>query len=650
MPNGPVSPSPTIEPLEAARLLAEEMQRRLDGRPITDDELAVRFPGREDGVRALLSTLDRVEQARLDADEDLDAFEDLLSTVDLSLEGYDLLHPIGAGGQGVVFKARRVDPRGQPPGDGEPLAIKFLRPAVLGDEAARRRFRQEAATLAEVEHPAVVKVVEFGETEQGIPYLVMPFVRGRHLSVRRTSSIPERLRLFVAVARGVQAAHERGIVHRDLKPANIRIDDAGRPRILDFGLAIDARAPAARRSLVATGKALGTPAWSSYEQLRGDAAVTPASDVFSLGVILHQLLADGNFPPHLAEQFRLTLEPVVEAGGTPSPPRELAVSRDVRADLRQIIQRCLRVDPGQRYQTAGELADAVERQVDYRPPSPRRRVAGLALAAVAVAGLALSAWRPWEQPRQIDRALKPVNGREMVTVLGGRFVWIPPGDFMLGAAADEPSSHHDERPPRPARVQRGFYLLQTEVPQRIFQDVMGYNPSAFVDPNRPVERVNYGEAVEFCRRASERTGRRIRLPTEVEWEYACRAGATTPWFFGGEPKLFIRYGNIADRSAAAKHGVEGYMDWDDAHAGTAPCGSYGVSRWSTFDMLGNVWEWCQGPYQIDPLDPATAVEGRAGARGGSWWDLPGTARSAHRNPLELSAKASTLGFRVVMEE
>ncbi len=639
-------PENELDPQTAARLLAEEMERRLSGTPLSDEEIRQRFPGREAAVRELLTSLDRVEQARLRAEDELERFDLITRAAELKIPGYELLHPIASGGQGMVFRGKRLD-------GGAEVAIKLLMPAVLADESERRRFRREAAILRELDHLQIVKVIDFDVTPEGVPYLVMPFVEGEPLRVgrlTRSMSLDGRLRLFIRIARIVQAAHERGVIHRDIKPNNIRIAADGTPFLLDFGLAACTRDLASLRSLQTTGRARGTPLWCSHEQLRGDREITPASDIFSLGVILHQLVADGTLPPHVLESLRLEVESLFEEtssftrGGT-------RLSRNIRPDIRRVLERCLKELPADRYQSAGELAVAAEKLLDYRPPH-RRGTVWLAVAAitVVVAGC-VAAWAPWKPPQAVARHPSPVNGRPFQKLFDDWVVWIPPGEFMMGAESDEPGmAYADERPQRLARVEKGFYMHVMEIRQKQFEQVMGYNPSRFIDPDKPVERVSYTEAVEFCRKASELTGRTIRLPTEVEWEYACRSGTTTTWFFGNNPRLFQRYGNIADRRASAEHNMEGFMDWDDGNAGTAKCGMYAWSGWSLHDMLGNVWEWCQGPYLVDPLDPSTAIEGKAALRGGSWWDVPDTARAAHRNPQDYATKPSTVGFRVVMEE
>lgn len=557
------------------------------------------------------------------------------------LPQYDIVCPIGAGGQGSVYQARRVD-------DGSVVAIKFLHAT---DAAIHERYEREAAIHGRLEHPNIVRVIASGVAVDGTRYLVMPYIDGEPLrAAQLCRDWPEdrRLRLFVTVCRAVQAAHRQGIVHRDLKPTNIRIDKAGKPHVLDFGIATDNSAADLASSLRVTGQPLGTFMWSSYEQVRGERNITPASDVYSLGIILHQLLAGGQFPGQVLEAMRMALEPVLDAGQRGS--RHPGAATTLRADHRAIIDRCLQLDPAKRFGSAGELADAVEKTIGSSMPNTTRRrmVLYSALALGMTAPLV-----PWILSGRVEiyRHDESINGRRLMRLLDSTFAWIPPGDFQMG---DPPAEDRfpDERL-RQVSVGKGFYIQLTEVRQSQFEDVMGFNPSSAKGdprPDAPVNTVSYAEALEFCRRASERTKRTVRLPTEIEWEYACRAGTTTRYFWGDERAAFLRYGNIADLATAGEHAVGAFMNWNDGCANIANCGRFSPNRWLLRDMLGNVWEWCQSPYLPDPTDPTTAEPALATLRGGSWWDTPDAARCGHRNPQKLTLKENTVGFRIVVED
>ncbi len=204
--------------------------------------------------------------------------------------------------------------------------------------------------------------------------------------------------------------------------------------------------------------------------------------------------------------------------------------------------------------------------------------------------------------------------REFTNSVGMKFVWIEPGSFQMGSESGDP----DERPVHAVTLSKGFYLQGTEVTQRQWKAVMGSNPSHFKGPDRPVENVSWEEAQEFLRRLNEKEkDGRYRLPTEAEWEYACRAG-------GQEPDLAANLDAVAWgrwNSSGETHGV----------ALKKP------NAWGLFDMRGNVWEWVQDWYrgaysagrQVDPRGPDSGVF--RVVRGGSWrYDGPGFFRCAYR--------------------
>src|SRR5690349_9392329 len=201
---------------------------------------------------------------------------------------YRITGLIAAGGMGVVYRAARTDGLFQ-----HEVAIKLIR-AELASENLIRRFEFERRTLASLHHPNIAQLFDGGASTEGRPYLVMELVRGLPIDAycdqhRRT--IDERLRLFVDVCRAVHFAHQNFVVHRDLKPANILIDEAGVPKLLDFGIArlIDETNQPRTRGLTLTGAQLLTPEYASPEQLaRGP--ITTAVDVYSLGVVLYELV------------------------------------------------------------------------------------------------------------------------------------------------------------------------------------------------------------------------------------------------------------------------------------------------------------------------------------------------------------------------
>jgi formylglycine-generating enzyme len=228
--------------------------------------------------------------------------------------------------------------------------------------------------------------------------------------------------------------------------------------------------------------------------------------------------------------------------------------------------------------------------------------------------------------------------------LGMEFAWCPPGTFLMGSPPSEPERSDDENQHR-VTLTKGFWLGVTPVTQAQWQAVMGSNPSNFQGQDRPVEQVSWDDCQEFCKKLAERDGRRYRLPTEAEWEYACRAGTTTPFHFGAT--LSTDQANYDGNYTYGK-GKKGKYRKE-----TAPVGSFSPNAWGLCDMHGNVWEWCQdwyAPYpQSDIRDPQGSKSGDARVvRGGSWVDLPWWCRAAYRRRGAPGFRFYYLGCRVVL--
>ena len=245
-------------------------------------------------------------------------------------------------------------------------------------------------------------------------------------------------------------------------------------------------------------------------------------------------------------------------------------------------------------------------------------------------GLILFILGGWGWSHNVAAAPKP--GEAKTVDLGGGvtmdFVWCPPGEFLMGSPVDEKNREFDERQHR-VKISCGFYLGKFEVTQAQWERVMGSNPSGFKNAGRnaPVENVSWDDCQAFCRKA----GSGLRLPTEAEWEYACRAGTTGA--FAGD----------VDRIA-----------WYDDNGGstTHPVGQKLQNAWGLYDMCGNVREWCADGYGAYPADAVTDPQGDLSAprrvfRGSHSYDSVRYCRSAYRGSWDTSYKTNLLGLRVV---
>ncbi len=265
---------------------------------------------------------------------------------------YCLENEIGRGGMGTVYLATRADSEFI-----KRVAIKLIR-SGKDNAFAIGRFRNERQILARLEHPFVARLIDGGTTEAGLPYFVMEYVEGQPINNycdAESLNTRDRLQLFLKVCSAVRYAHERNIVHRDLKPSNILVKQDGLPKLLDFGIAkMIGEFPGVSNEATVAGFRMLTPAYASPEQMRGDPA-TAQSDVYSLGVILYELLCGER--PRLST-FQLS-----------SSPAERPQEAHLSSHLRSIVFHAMRWDPEERYSSVGAFAGDIERYLEGLPPA-----------------------------------------------------------------------------------------------------------------------------------------------------------------------------------------------------------------------------------------------------------------------------------------
>ena len=335
---------------------------------------------------------------------------------------YEVRGLLGSGGMGIVSTAFDRPLRRE-------VAIKVLRPELLGDVLAREQFTEEAVILAGLDHPGAVPVYEAGSLDDDTPFCAMKRVRGATLrnvlfdrtpdSLERREDLAHLVDVFERVCQTVAAAHERGIVHRDLKPDNVMVDDLGAVYVMDWGLAFSVR-PAedgAKASNPAPGEIAGTPGYMAPEQARGRSAeIGPPSDVFALGTILYEILTGKN--PFREGTGQEALKAVQEL----DPPPASRVNPRAGRALSAVCRKAMSKEASQRYATARELADEIRRYREFRPVEAapptlperlanwaRRRPAAAAsvatlLALVLLAGVARG-YRAYSERLLVDKAL-----------------------------------------------------------------------------------------------------------------------------------------------------------------------------------------------------------------------------------------------------
>ena len=333
---------------------------------------------------------------------------------------YRIVRELGRGGMGTVYLAERDDA-----GFKKTVAIKVV---SRDSHVMMRRFRTETQILATLEHPGIARLYDGGTTEEGLPYFVMEYVAGENIVAYCEGhhlSIADRLRLFRRVCEAVQFAHQSFIVHRDLKPSNILVTAEGEPKLLDFGIAKLLNPELAGGPVEETMEMtrLLTPQYASPEHVRGQ-AVTTASDVYSLGIILYELVS-GSRPYRITSDRPTDIERAV-CETEPPPPSAAAPARArrlLRGDVDNIVLKTLRKEPAQRYGTAADLAEDVRRYLDGFPVHARpdaflyrtrkflvRRAVPLAAVGAILVAIAAGTLSTLAQSRRATRRFNEVRG------------------------------------------------------------------------------------------------------------------------------------------------------------------------------------------------------------------------------------------------
>jgi serine/threonine-protein kinase len=564
---------------------------------------------------------------------------------------YKILAELGRGGMGIVYRATDTEL-------GRTVAVKTLRLSEYAtpQEVAglRERLVREARAAGHLNHPNIVAVHDIGQ-EGDTAYIVMEFVDGRNLDDMLAESAPLgvdlALRILADAARALDHAHARGIVHRDVKPANIMVQADGGVKIADFGIA----KLAWTKTMTGTGMIAGSPHYMAPEQLKGE-PVSAKTDQFALAGVAYTLLTGRK--PFDADTVASLFAKILNANPVPvetfTPGMDPGVGR--------VLQKAMAKKPADRFASCAEFVEALK-SARYgaaagAPKEKTRRsrlaiaIAALVLALVAAGGFLLyqrrqapqagrearktlaSAEAAKARPESAETAklgpekerkapaaeaaagkgqekksvavtpsAKPVKAEVKTNPADGlAYVKIPPGTYQMGCSPGDDECDDNEKPAHPAAVSEAFWMGQTEVTVAAYQRFIqatghqmppGPRMNYEFKAQDPMFKMKRDDAEAYCKWAGG------RLPSEVEWEWAARAGAKGP--FHGNPDDIAWH---EDSGSALPHPV----------ARKAP------NAFGLYDMLGNAREWCR-----DELLPYTAT-GEPGRSRGSIYGPDSVAR------------------------
>jgi len=535
---------------------------------------------------------------------------------------------LGRGGFGVTYEINEVRTN----------QAKVLKVLINNDPKAVELFKQEADVLSQLHHSGIPNV-ELDAYFEYYPYnsqnpihcLVMEKVVGEDLEkymqkrglrpINQTTAI-EWLKDLIII---LEQVHNKNFFHRDIKPSNIMLrSESAELVLIDFGTVRKVTSTVFKQQGGVTG--IISAGYTPSEQINNNAV--PQSDFFALGrTFVYLLTGKEPLDPIIYDSYNETLNWRNHA------PQISSMLADLLDDM---MQRLYKYRPQNSHEILQRIA-AIEKALQSpkpQSPIPANNLNTFSFEVVTTDARGNITNRRKESAKYFTEDLGNGVTLEMVE--------IPGGTFIMGSPKSEAKRGSNEGPQHQVTVP-SFYMGKYELTQVQYEAIIGTNPSNFKGDNRPVERVSWNDAVAFCEKLSQKTGKNYRLPSEAEWEYACRAGTTTPFYFGESitPDLVNYNGNYTYASAP-----KGKYRQQTTDVGTFPPNSFGL-----YDMHGNVWEWCQDDWQEDYINApinGIALISRSNfklLRGGSWDYNPDVCRSAYRHYY--LAYDNNIGFRVV---
>jgi serine/threonine protein kinase len=519
-----------------------------------------------------------------------------------TIPGIEILKELGKGGMADVYLAKDVS-------TGNYLALKVLKKMYAADENIRKRFVKEARQLIRLRHPGIISGRQLIDRQDLVAY-TMNYLPGADLGKRLNSvgklDHAQSKNIILQVLEALKFVHREGIIHRDIKPSNIMLSTGEHVRLIDLGIAKIPSDNDFGKSVTTTDAQMGTPTYMSPEQIKSTKSVGIQSDIYSVGVVLWQMIT-GQAPygsDGAISRFDLQKR-IVEQ---PLPKTDTAWDK--------VIQKATQKDPGRRYRNAQEMIDGIESMMEASPvlgPQIHEWVKALAII-VCFAIVPLLYFSIY-----YSKTIKSGLVGKLVLVNGGKFKRV--GDTESKVTLSD------------------YYIGETEVTLVQWRAVMGSSPpnSKFNACDQcPVEGVSWNDVQEFIKRLNNRSSGIIyRLPTEAEWEYAARGGVRSKGYhYSGS--------NNPDEVA-----------WHISNSGgrSRPVKGKKPNELGLYDMSGSVYEWCSDWYgsyhvgsQTNPSGPKTGSN-RVN-RGGSWNSSSKYCNVGYRSKDVPDYRSVVLGFRL----
>jgi formylglycine-generating enzyme required for sulfatase activity/predicted Ser/Thr protein kinase len=586
---------------------------------------------------------------------------------------YRVLRLLGEGGFSKTYAAEDVDRLNAP------CVIKQFFPQVQGTgqrAKAAEFFKEEAFRLYELgeNHSQIPRLLAYFEQGSSL-YLVQEFIIGKTLleEVQEQAYTEVEVRqLLLDLLPVLDFIHQKNVIHRDIKPENIiRRNADKKPVLIDFGGAKQVT----HTSIARQATAIYTLGYAPTEQMAGFAC--HASDLYALGVTCVRLLTQDLPMQHTYGLKDPLYDPMNAKWLWEERLQQKGIT--ISDDLKKILEHLLQHFPSDRYQSATEVLQDLK--LDLKPDlKPDLKIESSPPVELKISPIISPIIETPQPPQKRFVSVPPLETCEFnmcIVDTGGRevnrdrgnakffaeelnknvnleMVLIPDGSFLMGSPDCEGNA---EEYPQHQVIVEPFYMGKYPITQaqwkaaaalpKVTQD-LNPNPAKFKGANLPIENVSWYEAIEFCLRLSLKTGRNYRLPSEAEWEYACRAGTTTSFHFGETVAS-----DLINCSGSETYAVEPKSNFCNT---TTDVGSFDVANaFGLYDMHGLVWEWCADPwhknYHGAPTDGSVWDIGgdihRRVLRGGAWNFSAELCRSASRSWNEAEGGLRMSGFRVV---